>query len=72
MKVAGFGNVRFSLISPDKAELVQPESNVDLSSKFLGISNFFNWISLPSKLIGSFDSSVTHFIALRFSLIITG
>jgi len=38
LKIAGFGTVRFSLISPDEAQLVQPEPNIDLSSKFLGIS----------------------------------
>ncbi|RDX58044.1 Serine/threonine-protein kinase CTR1, partial [Mucuna pruriens] len=35
LKIAGFGTVRFSLISPDEAKLVQPESNVDLSSLYL-------------------------------------
>ncbi|XP_004504203.1 integrin-linked protein kinase 1-like [Cicer arietinum] len=35
LKVAGFGTVRFSLISPDKAMLAQPEANVDLSSLYV-------------------------------------
>jgi len=38
LKVAGFGTVRFSLITPDKALLEQPEANIDPSSKFLSIS----------------------------------
>ncbi|KAI5384714.1 Integrin-linked protein kinase 1 [Lathyrus oleraceus] len=35
LKVAGFGTVRFSLISPDKAKLVQPEANIDPSSLYV-------------------------------------
>ncbi|KAG5041076.1 hypothetical protein JHK85_013552 [Glycine max] len=33
--IAGFGTVRFSLISPDEAKLVQPEPNIDLSSLYV-------------------------------------
>ncbi|KAH1050915.1 hypothetical protein AAZX31_08G123500 [Glycine max] len=35
LKIAGFGTVRFSLISPDEAQLVQPEPNIDLSSLYV-------------------------------------
>ncbi|XP_003525000.1 integrin-linked protein kinase 1-like isoform X2 [Glycine soja] len=35
LKIAGFGTVRFSLISPDEAKLVQPEPNIDLSSLYV-------------------------------------
>ncbi|KAK7399693.1 hypothetical protein VNO78_10882 [Psophocarpus tetragonolobus] len=35
LKIAGFGTVRFSLISPDEAKLVQPEPNIDLSSFYV-------------------------------------
>ncbi|XP_061365712.1 integrin-linked protein kinase 1-like [Gastrolobium bilobum] len=35
LKVAGFGNVRLFQISPDEAQLVQPESNIDLSSLYV-------------------------------------
>ncbi|KAK7318761.1 hypothetical protein RJT34_03468 [Clitoria ternatea] len=35
LKIAGFGTVRFSLISTDKAKLVQPDPNIDLSSLYV-------------------------------------
>ncbi|AET04420.1 integrin-linked kinase family protein [Medicago truncatula] len=35
LKVAGFGTVRFSLITPDKALLEQPEANIDPSSLYV-------------------------------------
>ncbi|XP_057750279.1 integrin-linked protein kinase 1-like [Arachis stenosperma] len=35
LKIAGFGNVRLSHISPDKAKLAEPVSNVDLLSVYL-------------------------------------
>lgn len=35
LKVAGFGTVRFSLLSPEKALLDQPEDNVDRSSLYV-------------------------------------
>ncbi|KAJ1405408.1 Serine-threonine/tyrosine-protein kinase, catalytic domain [Sesbania bispinosa] len=35
LKVAGFGTVRFSHISPDTAKLVQPEANIDLSNLYV-------------------------------------
>ncbi|RYR64643.1 hypothetical protein Ahy_A03g010707 isoform D [Arachis hypogaea] len=35
LKIAGFGNVRLSHISPDKAKLAEPVSNIDLLSVYL-------------------------------------
>ncbi|KAL2343176.1 hypothetical protein Fmac_004461 [Flemingia macrophylla] len=35
LKIAGFGTVRLSLISPDEAKLLQPEPNFDLSSVYV-------------------------------------
>ncbi|KAF7805298.1 integrin-linked protein kinase 1-like [Senna tora] len=35
LKVAGFGMVRLSKISPDRARLVQPGANIDLSSLYV-------------------------------------
>ena len=65
MKIAGFGTVRFSLISPDEAKLVQPEPNIDLSSKFLGILKKNSWILSPSKFICRFLLSSVPFSCVK-------
>lgn len=60
LKVAGFGLIRLSKISPEKTKLVQPEG-VDHSSKFFKLEciNISNSKKYYSHVVVNFDRSET-------------